>query len=99
MERVVTFQAAVSPLGAVQQAVYRMSDRLSCDLTLGEGSIRCCLHFRPDISAVDDLVAEFRNQVLDETLRLRVREETREVRNLILALAFSNTGLVDSQDA
>ena len=43
---------------------------------------------------VEALIGEFRNEVLDETLRSRVRDETREVRNLILALAFSNTGLV-----
>ena len=41
------------------------------------------------------LVAEFRNEVLDQVLRERIRIETQEARNLILAVAFSGTGLVD----
>ena len=41
----------------------------------------------------DRVVADFRNEVLDQVLRARIRTETEEVRNLILSLAFSRTGL------
>ena len=44
-------------------------------------------------------MAEFQNEVLDQVLRERIRNETKEVRNLILALAFSNTGLVRDDGA
>ena len=44
-------------------------------------------------------MSEFRNEVLDETLRERIRDDTKEVRNVILALAFSNTGLAETPDA
>jgi His-Xaa-Ser system protein HxsD len=41
------------------------------------------------------LVADFRNEVLDQVLRERIRAETSDIRNLVLALAFSRTGLAD----
>jgi His-Xaa-Ser system protein HxsD len=48
--------------------------------------------------AVAALLADFRNEVVDQALRERIRDETQETRNLILALAFSHTGLVDAED-
>ena len=78
-----------------------MSDRLSSDVVMESGVIRCTLYLpsmNPDEETAT-VVSDFRNEVLDETLRARIRDETKEVRNLILALAFSNTGLVDPQDA
>lgn len=96
VDRELEFDTSASSLDAVQRAAYRFSDRLSSELTLDGTLIRCVLHFSPD--AADDIeatVADFRNEVLDQTLRERIRGETQDVRNLILALAFSNTGLVE----
>jgi His-Xaa-Ser system protein HxsD len=100
IERQVRFDGAMHSADAIQRAVYSLSDRISCDVTRDGSVFRCVVHM--DDSAVADIdgtLADFRNAVLDETLRERVRGETEEVRNLILALAFSNTGLVDTQDA
>jgi hypothetical protein len=36
--------------------------------------------------------------VLDQVLRERIRGETEQIRTLILAQAFSKTGLVDIQE-
>lgn len=95
-----TFDTSATPLDAIQRAIYRLSDRLSCDLSIDEGQCHCAVHTSHDSQIpIQDVVAQLRNEVLDETLRQRVREETREVRNLILALAFSNTGLVDEASA
>ena len=61
--------------------------------------MQCTLHFSPNAADdVEAILAEFRNEVLDQTLRERIRGETQEVRNLILALAFSNTGLVEDPE-
>lgn len=99
-EHEITFEAAHYSADAIQRAVYKLSDRLSCDLASDGTLYRCTLRTLNDTGADAGLLVEhFRNEVLDETLRERVREETREVRNLILALAFSNTGLVDPADA
>lgn len=99
-ERTLSFEAALHSADAIQRAVYNLSDRLSCDIATDAGAFRCTLHL-PDGSEaeLEALIADFRNEVLDETLRERVREQTHDVRNLILALAFSETGLVDAADA
>ena len=47
-------------------------------------------------AAADEVVAEFRSEVLDQVLRERIRAETADVRNLVLALAFSKTGLTEA---
>ena len=99
-ERTLTFEAALHSADAIQRAAYNLSDRLSCEIATDAGVFRCTLHLPEEAGAdVDALVADFRNEVLDETLRERVREQTHDVRNLILALAFSETGLVDTADA
>lgn len=93
--RVVEFDPAAVTIDAVQRAAYRMSDRLSIDVRAGE-VIECTVHI-PAGSQVDELLAEFRNEVLDQVLRERIRQETAEARNLILAVAFSNTGVVPAE--
>src|SRR2546430_657051 len=97
--RRLTFDSQTYTADAIQRATYKLSDRVSCDLSR-DGSVYCCdLHLVTDAPAeVEAVLGDFRNEVLDETLRARIREETREVRNVILALAFSNTGLVETPD-
>jgi len=89
-----TFDAASHSADAIQRAAYRFSDRVSCELTSGEDEHRCVLTAvgAPDIDA---LVADFRTEILDQVLRERIRAETEPIRTMILAQAFSKTGLVD----
>ena len=98
-EHQLTFDASMHSADAIQRAAYRLSDRLSCDLIAEGDTLRCTLHLPPESGDVPSVVADFRNEVLDQTLRERIRNETQEVRNLILALAFSNTGLVDASES
>jgi His-Xaa-Ser system protein HxsD len=98
--RALSFETSAHSLDAIQRAVYRLSDRLSCDVETVGAAFRCMLHFSSeDESEVEQALADFRNEVLDQVLRERIRAETTEARNLILALAFSQTGLVDAADA
>jgi His-Xaa-Ser system protein HxsD len=53
----------------------------------------CKVHLDCDEADADVLLADFRNEVLDQVLRERIRDETQDTRNLILAAAFSSTGL------
>jgi His-Xaa-Ser system protein HxsD len=39
------------------------------------------------------MVANFKRELLDQQLRLQIKKETEPARNLILAYAFSRTGL------
>jgi His-Xaa-Ser system protein HxsD len=86
----VCFDHVAASVDAIQRAAYRLCDRISLELT-DEGAEYQCL-LRPvregtSISASD--IESFRVEVLDEVLRERIRRETEPVRNVILALAFS----------
>jgi His-Xaa-Ser system protein HxsD len=95
IERTLSFDSSTASVDAVQRAVYRLSDRLSCDIVAGESAVEVVVHPTDPDAHVEQLLGDLRNEVLDQTLRERVREETADVRNLVLALAFSKTGLAD----
>jgi His-Xaa-Ser system protein HxsD len=91
-----TFDAASHSVDAIQRAAYRFSDRVSCELVSGEAEHRCTLTAVADID-LDAQIADFRTEVLDHVLRERIRTETEPIRTMILAQAFSRTGVVDPQ--
>lgn len=95
----ISFDVASHSIDAIQRAAYRFSDRLSHELVAHDQVWRCTLIVASDnpIEA-DAVVADFRNEVLDQVLRERIRRETEEVRNVVLAHAFSNTGLTTPGD-
>lgn len=99
-KRELAFETSSHSADAIQRAAYNLSDRLSCDLVTDGTLFRCTLHLASEVEEdIEAVLADFRNEVLDQTLRERIRGETREVRNVVLALAFSNTGLVDDPEA
>ena len=81
---------------AIQRAAYKFADRFSLELTRAGANYCCRLHFQDlvDQEAVD----AFRNEIVDQVLRSRIRGETEGVRNLVLSLAFSRTGLSDEPE-
>jgi His-Xaa-Ser system protein HxsD len=95
IERTLSFDSSTASLDAIQRAVYRLSDGLSCDIVVADSTVEVVVHPADPDADLEPLLGDLRNEVLDQTLRERVREATSEVRNLVLALAFSKTGLVD----
>jgi His-Xaa-Ser system protein HxsD len=92
----VTFDSDHHSADAIQRAAYRFSDRLSLDLVVEPPVFRCRLTIVSDDEAVVALTLhDFRNEVLDQVLRERIRDETEGTRNVILSLAFSRTSLVE----
>jgi His-Xaa-Ser system protein HxsD len=91
-----SFDRAGYSLDAIQRAAYRFSDRLSCDISDGAETIEVSLHIADNVEEPEAVLADFRNEVLDQVLRERIRAETGDVRNLVLALAFSKTGLIEA---
>lgn len=94
MSNYLTLDNSVYSLMAVQKAAYRFIDRLIIIISQDDNHVIC------DISPVvglsqsyDDIVARFKQELLDQQLRLQIKEETESVRNLILSLAFSRSGL------
>jgi His-Xaa-Ser system protein HxsD len=95
-EHSLSFERSGHSLDAVQRAAYRFSDRLSCDIAEGPATIDVRVHIAEGTDEPGEILADFRNEVLDQVLRERIRNETGDVRNLVLALAFSKTGLIDA---
>ncbi|MBA3867090.1 MAG: His-Xaa-Ser system protein HxsD [Solirubrobacterales bacterium] len=95
-EHRLSFASSAHSVDAVQRAAYRFSDRLSCDISERPDAVEVIVHLADDTSEPEAVLADFRNEVLDQVLRERIRAETGDVRNLVLALAFSRTGLIDA---
>lgn len=91
-----SFDRAGYSLDAIQRAAYRFSDRLSCDISEQAETIEVSVHLADGVGDPETVLADFRNEALDQVLRERIRAETGDVRNLVLALAFSKTGLIDA---
>jgi His-Xaa-Ser system protein HxsD len=93
----VEFDATCHSADAIQRAAYRFIDKFSLLIRSGETSISCTLVFDAKfVEQAPRLVQDFRKEVLDQVLRERIRAETEAVRSFILALAFSRTGLIDT---
>ena len=90
----VIFAKAEHSADAIQRAAYKFTDRFAIELIDEGANLRCQLHPAEEAEGIDEnTVSAFRSEVLDQVLRERIRGETEAVRNLVLSLAFSNTGL------
>lgn len=94
MEQAVSFDPAAYSLDTIQRAAYRYIDKFSVSFNVREASIECTVHFDEGVGHHDALIQDFRKEVLDQHLRTRIANETESIRHLILAHAFSRTGLV-----
>jgi His-Xaa-Ser system protein HxsD len=92
---VVTFPAGLHSLDAIKKAAYRLSDVAVVDITPEGAEVICRLGLRRASSAeeVQRVLDAFKLEVLDQDLRASIAAETAPIRNAILALAFSKTGL------
>jgi len=81
-------------LEAVQKAAYRFIDRLTILISQYEGQLVCEIEPVTGVKTpLEGILANFKRELLDQQLRLQIKEETESARNLILAYAFSRTGL------
>lgn len=91
---IVSFDRAAYSIEAAQAAAYRFIDRLTIVVSTTDSELRC--EVEPIAGRDVDLaseIADFKRELLDQQLRSRIKAQTEDVRNLILALAFSRTGL------
>ena len=90
-----TYDERYYSVEAIQKAAYRALNSLSVDISINDGQLTCTLN--PNIGLSDVAfpyaVQEFKKDVLDQHLRLKLKAETEPIRNLILGIAFSRTGL------
>jgi len=84
------FDVRVFSLDTIKRALYRFSDKCSFDIQIKDNDITVTFHTKSD----NDLSEKIKNEVLDQDLRDTLSKETANIRTLILANAFSNTGLI-----
>ncbi|NJA90244.1 hypothetical protein HCX48_13590 [Rhodocyclus tenuis] len=98
--RTVEFDTTAYSLFAVQKACHRFSNQASFNVqvveTEGVSSIKVFLQLMNGTSdeELTRLVQLLNNEALEQQLREKIRLQTEGVRNLILAHAFSKTGLI-----
>ena len=94
--REVKFDSAVYTVDAIKAACYRFSDKFSALIEIRDGLIVCSLQCDSKLSesSIDAEIENLKKEALDQDLRQKLRIETEPVRNLILAHAFSKTGLI-----
>lgn len=94
MSHPVTLDKSVYPLIVVEKAAYRYIDRLTITISQSESQIVCDIgDLAGNATSVEALIADFKRELLDQKLRHQIKQETEPVRNLILSLAFSKSGL------
>ena len=94
----VDFDSAVFTLEVVLRAVYWLDQLATFGVaTPTPKTIRVGIFPRQQSGEANapDIRELLRSRVVDESVRARVREETSDVRELILAKAFSAAGLLD----
>lgn len=94
-EVILCFSDGMYEVEAIQKAAYKAINFITVDIQPDSNSVKCSL--TPNIGVSDaqftHSVEEFKKEVLDQQLRLKLKAETEPIRNLILGIAFSNTGL------
>lgn len=77
---------------ALNAAIYKLAAAMSVEVKATDASYECELNPLGE-TEVEDLKVLFLREVNDQELRISVAKATENERNLILAYAFSRTGL------
>jgi His-Xaa-Ser system protein HxsD len=95
----VRFDSRVYALPTVKKAAYRFLKTFTTAIAQDGDEWVCTLSFATptDGEALEKAKRELQAEVLDQDLREVVARETEPLRNTILALAFSRTGLQGSE--
>jgi His-Xaa-Ser system protein HxsD len=91
---VVRLDRAVYRLSAVKKAAYKYGGFFSILIEESEKSTVVSLKPTATCQNPDEAAGQFCNEVLDQELREEIAAETRGVRDLLLAHAFSKTSLI-----
>ncbi len=95
----VTFDSNVTSLTSIKKSAYRFIDKFSVEIATEEANYKCIINFSSDFPEKErkNLKNEFLKEVLDQDLRELINKETEPIKNLILAHAFSKTGLIKDE--
>lgn len=95
----IVFDKAGYNLEAIQKAAYKGMNIFTLRLEQSEEQFLCTLIANMGIEGVDFShgIEEFEKDVLDYTLRSKLKAETEDFRNLIIGIAFSKTNFIDNE--
>jgi len=99
-KRLLPLDPTIYGLEAIKKAAYKFADRASI-LIIREGANVVVAFdfagpkFDKDTKRMDEVVADFSNELLDQDLREIVKKETSALRSVIIAHAFSQTTLAE----
>ena len=96
-EITLTFDQATAGLDALQRSAYAVAAEMTVDIRVSGSDYTCTLFPRGRDADADELGHRFRAEVNDQILRARIAKETEALRNLVFALAFSQTGLIEAE--
>ena len=96
-EITLAFDQATVGLDALQRSAYAVAAEMTVDIRASGGDYACTLFPRGRDADADELRHRFRAEVNDQILRARIAKETEPLRNLVFALAFSQTGLIEAE--
>jgi His-Xaa-Ser system protein HxsD len=85
----------VVPLEAIERALYSLADLVTGTVLADGDQWRVTLYPRGATTDSNALAPKLRQEVIDQTLRVRIAARTDPIRNVIFALAFSRSGLVE----
>ena len=99
LEKQLDFDAQCVSLIAIKKASYIFTDKFAVNVEEVKNKFICTMLFKKDIDEADmeDIAIDFRNEILDQELREEISQKTEPVKNLILAFAFSKSGLTDDE--
>ena len=80
-------------LEAVQKSAYRFIDKITVLISQQDKFFNCEISMNNGNEIDEQILNEFKRELLDQQLRVSIKKETESQRNLILAYAFSKTGL------
>ena len=96
------FDQATVDLDALQRAAYAVTRDATADIRVNGADYAVTLFPRAAAITTTDLANlahRFRAEVNDHVLRARIPKQTEPLRNLVFALAFSATGLIEAGTA
>ena len=94
---IINFDSAVFSVESVQKAVYRMGNKIFASISLDRNLISVKIEIKDRKATIEELFNELRQTVNDYSLREKISVETQEVRNVVLAAAFSRVVSQESE--
>jgi His-Xaa-Ser system protein HxsD len=93
----ILLDSSVYRLPSAKKAAYKFGDRCYVLIEGGtDGHIRVYLRPKDSNLDIESVVGDYLNEVLDQDLRESIAEQTDDLRNLIIAHAFSQTSLIET---